>query len=138
MSHHRRMVVQTVIGERVGRLDNQVAKVGVVPSARRMWTWCALNRHGRKHLKQHTDQSPIGYSEFPCARVVCSRVYTRRLSESLYRVQLPGVGMSRGEHRKHPIWFDVGDRSVEYLAVVPRSCCSARPREFHDDPNSVG
>ena len=127
-----------MISERVGRPSVEVSVVVVVPSARYMWTWCALNRHGLQHLKQHTNRKPIGYSEFPCAFVVFSRVYTRRLSESLCRVQLPGVGTSRGEHREHPMRFDVGDRSVEYFAVVPRSCCSARPWEFHDDPDLAG
>ena len=113
------MVVQTVISERVGRLDDQVAMVSVVPSARHMWTWCALNRCGRNNLEQHSDQLPVGYLQSPCARVVCRRVCTRRLSKSLYRVELPGIGTSRGEHAEHPIRFDVCDRSVEYLAVVP-------------------
>ena len=56
MSHHRRVVVQTEISERVGRPSVEVSVIVVVPSARYMWTWCALNRRGREHLEQHTDR----------------------------------------------------------------------------------
>ena len=121
MSHHRRVVVQTEISERVGRPKVEVGVVVVVPSARYMWTWCALNRCGREHLEQHTDRQSIGYLQSPCTRMVRSQMYTRSLSESLHRVHLPGVGTSRGEHGEHPGRFDVRNRSVEYLAVVPRT-----------------